>query len=117
MSRIRRSRGVRVWHSVRGVALVAFVSCLVSRVSCLASAADPPALKAELAREVIGPRQTLAEAQDYLEARVPRMPKPTTAAEWEKEAERLRKDVLDRVVFRGAARDWRDARPKVEWLD
>src|SRR5262245_48957411 len=80
-------------------------------------AADPPSLKAELGREVIGPRQTLVEAQDYLEAKVPRMPKLTAAADWEQEAERLRKEVLDKVVFRGAARDWRDAKLKVEWLD
>jgi hypothetical protein len=70
-----------------------------------------------LAREVIGPRQAMTETQDYLETRIPRMPKATGVADWEKEAKRLRADVLSRVVFRGEAAAWRDAKTKVEWLD
>jgi dienelactone hydrolase len=44
------------------------------------------------------------------------MPEGLTRAGWERQAERLRKDVLDRVVFRGAAASWRDAKTRVEWL-
>src|SRR6202008_2654145 len=34
-----------------------------------------------------------------------------------KEAKRIRADVLEKVVFRGEAAKWRDAKTKVEWLD
>lgn len=74
-------------------------------------------LTAILGREIIGPRQALIEVQEYCDARVPRMPKVQTAAEWEQHAIRIRADVLERVVYRGEAAVWRDAKTKVEWLD
>jgi hypothetical protein len=79
-------------------------------------AADKPDLQAVLAREIIGPRQAMIEVQDYTEARVPKLPEVKTTAEWEKHAERWRADILARVVYRGAAAGWRDAKTKVEWL-
>jgi hypothetical protein len=69
-----------------------------------------------LSREVIGPKLALAEVQDFCEARVPRMPEITSREAWEKEADRLRREVLDKVVYRGQAAAWRDAKTKVEWL-
>jgi dienelactone hydrolase len=70
-----------------------------------------------LAHEIIGPRQSLIEVQDYLEARIPKMPKVADAAEWDREAKRIRAEVLAKVIFRGEAAKWRDAKTKVEWLD
>src|SRR6185436_5876395 len=70
-----------------------------------------------LAREIIGPTQTLAEVQAYTENRVPLMPEVKSAEEWNRIAARLRLETLDRVIFRGEAARWRDARTKVEWLD
>lgn len=70
-----------------------------------------------LARDLIGPNLTLAEVQNYTENRVPLMPPVKSAAEWEQEAARLRRETLDGVIFRGEARAWRTARTKVEWLD
>ena len=45
------------------------------------------------------------------------MPVVHSVAEWEKHADRIRKDVLDNVVFRGEAANWRTAKTKVEWLE
>jgi len=70
-----------------------------------------------LARDIIGPNLALAEVQAYTEDRVPLMPPLKSAAEWEKEATRLRRTALDDVIFRGEARAWRDAKTKIEWLD
>jgi dienelactone hydrolase len=79
---------------------------------------DKAFVKAALAREVVGPRQVLLDLQDHLEPRIPRLPPAATAAEWEKLATKLRADVLDQIVFRGAAAaGWRDAKTKVEWLE
>jgi hypothetical protein len=68
-----------------------------------------------LAAPIIGPDLALAEVQDFCEARVPRMPTPKTAQEWQQEADRIRADVLAKVVFRGQATAWRDAKTDVKW--
>ena len=70
-----------------------------------------------LANEIVGPVLPLAEVQRYCESRVAPMPAVKTAAAWEAEAMRLRTAVLDKIVFRGAAARWRNAKTKVEWLD
>jgi hypothetical protein len=99
----------RCW-SVATLALVLIVTPSVR-------ADDKADLAALLGREIIGPKQSLAEVKAYLDARVPRMPKPTSADEWTREAERIRAAVLERVVYRGEAAHWRDAKTRVEWLD
>jgi dienelactone hydrolase len=74
-------------------------------------------LKSALAREVLAPRQTLGELQDFLEARLPSLPKARTPGQWEKAARKLREDVLAKAVFRGEAARWRAAKGKVEWKE
>ncbi len=70
-----------------------------------------------LGRELIHPRLLLEEIQAYVEARVPAVPVFEDAAEWGPYADSLRQAFLDRVVFRGEAAAWRDAKMGVEWLD
>ena len=46
------------------------------------------------------------------------MPKVTSLNEWKAFADKTRSEVLDKIVFRGVlAKQWRDAKTKVEWLD
>jgi dienelactone hydrolase len=101
---------------VNRLALLLLASGFLAGTSSL-QADDKPDLAALLGREIIGPRQTLLEVQDYTEARIPRMPKVESAAEWDKLAATLRAAVLEKVVYRGAATTWRDAKAKVEWQD
>lgn len=70
-----------------------------------------------LARPIIPTNLPLAEVQVFTESRVPQMPQVKTVAEWEREANRMRREALDKVIFRGEAAKWRDARTRVEWLD
>src|SRR5947209_6407143 len=83
-----------------------------------AAADDRPgtaAVRELLGTPVLTPRTTLTELQDYLEGRIPKPPKPpATATEWAAQADRLRADVLEKVVFRGEAARWRTAKVKVE---
>lgn len=74
-------------------------------------------LKPLLERSIIGARQTLVEAQKYLLPLVPEVPKFSSAEEWQKYADKIRHDVLEKVVFRGAAAQWRDARLQVVWQE
>lgn len=94
---------------------------LVMVVAGLAAAAgaraDEAAVKAALARPIVSPRQALLDVQDHLEARLPRLPAATTAAEWRQTAARLRRDLLDRVVLRGEAARWAAKPGRVELLE
>jgi len=74
-------------------------------------------VKSLLERPIVGPALPLTEVQRYCDAAVVRMPEVKTAAEWDKEAARLRDEVLRRVVFCGEAARWRDAPVRVQWLD
>ena len=86
--------------------------------STLALAADAPSgLQSLLQHPIIGTNVPMAEVQAFTEIRVPPMPAVKSAAEWQKIADRLRHDMLERVVFRGEAAAWRDAKTKVEWFD
>ncbi|MCL4203963.1 MAG: acetylxylan esterase [Pirellulaceae bacterium] len=92
------------------------IAVLVS-ISVTLLAAEPADVTPLLTETIIGSDLPMAEVQRYCEARVPRMPELTSAEAWRAEADRLRREVLDRVVFRGQAAVWRDAPLRVEWLD
>ena len=77
--------------------------------------ADP--VSEALGREIIGPRQTLAETSDRADATTPRTPALKTQAEWEAFAAKARAEVFSKVLFRGPAASWRDAEARVEWLE
>jgi dienelactone hydrolase len=74
-------------------------------------------VRAALGRPILAPHRTLLEIQRYAEPRIPTLPTFHDAAEWQRYADRLRQQILDRVVFRGAAAGWRVAPARVEWLD
>jgi len=90
---------------------------LISVGAGSALAADEKQLQALLEEEIVGSQQGVLDVRRFCEARVPPMPKVSTAAEWEAEAVRLRKAVLRQIVYRGEAARWRDAKTKVQWLD
>jgi len=97
--------------------------CLLAFLANLAALgmgaqADPPEVAALLQHPILDAGLPLAEVEAYTEARVPAMPPVKTLPEWEQFATQTRRDVLDKIVFRGeTARQWRDARTKVEWLE
>jgi dienelactone hydrolase len=90
---------------------------------CLASALffstcfAQTSLESELRRTLLAPNQPLIEVQVYTAARVKSMPSVSTAAQWDQVSEKLRGEVLNKVVLRGEARRWNEAKTKVEWLE
>src|SRR5262245_37510104 len=91
-----------------------FILCVAS-FSASICAAEP--VQSWLNRQIIGTNQTLEEVQKYAETRIPRMLQVSSVREWENIADRLRRETLERVVYRGEAERWRDAKLKVEWLE
>jgi cephalosporin-C deacetylase-like acetyl esterase len=76
-----------------------------------------PEIERLLARSIIDSNTPLQEVQAFTEGRVPLMPVADSAREWTSIADRLRKDTLDDVVFRGEAAKWRKQKTKVVWLE
>ena len=66
---------------------------------------------------ILDPDQTGADVVAFVEQRLPSLSVPATAEEWEFQAEQLRSSILDHVIFRGRAIEWRDAACRTEWLD
>ena len=94
---------------------VAFV-CLLGGI--VGQAAEPAsAVERALAQEIIGPALSLEEVRVFNETRVPDMPRVSTAAEWQAKDSEYRRNILDKVVFRGEAAKWRDTPLRVEWSD
>ncbi len=97
----------RQWLLITGVVLA----------RTLLASADTADVQALLNKEIIGPRQSLLDATELIDSRVPRMPDLKTAEEWQRHADKLRAAVLENVVFRGEAAKWREGKTKVEWLE
>jgi hypothetical protein len=80
--------------------------------------AQSPDIAALLDHRIIDANLPLEEVKAYTAAHVPPMPAVKTVAEWETLAAQIRRDAFDKVYFRGAlARQWHEAKTKVEWLD
>jgi dienelactone hydrolase len=94
-----------------------FSIVLMLAAPVIALAIEPAEVAPLLARPIIGGDLALAEVQRYCELRVPQMPPLTTAEAWQAEADRLRREILDRVVFRGQTAAWREAPLSFEWLE
>jgi hypothetical protein len=56
------------------------------------------------------------QVRQYLFQHISRLPTPQSAAQWTAEAERIRKHLLDDIVFHGWPRAWVEAPPKFEDL-
>ena len=89
---------------------------VLSRAAMLA-AAEALDHQPFLSHPVLEPGTALKEVQAFCESRIVAMPAVKSAGEWERQAATIRSDVLEKIVFRGEAKAWRDAKTKVEWLD
>src|SRR5262245_7317491 len=81
------------------------------------SAGQDADLAGLLKHPVLAKGQTLAETQNFVEKRVPRVPEFKDPAAWTAFVKKTRADVLANVVYRGEAAKWRDYQGKVEWFD
>ncbi|MBL8234715.1 MAG: acetylxylan esterase [Bryobacterales bacterium] len=84
-------------------------------IPILLSAQSPEDVTKWLSKPLLDPKQAQVEAQVYTASRIPPLPQPSNALQWERYVTQLRKDLLDRVVLRGEAQRWRTAARKAEW--
>ena len=66
---------------------------------------------------LIDPALPWQQLQKYVGDRIPEFQTPEELADWKDQAKQLRQDMLEKVVFRGEARQWRKTPGRVEWFD
>lgn len=83
-------------------------------LSTLALAAQQPGVDEALSRPILATEQTRIDTQVWTASKVPVLRVPQDRAAWTAQARTLRQRLLDEVVYRGAARDWRTQKVVVE---
>jgi hypothetical protein len=111
-----REHGIQTTKSRAG-GLWLLVVAVSFALSAPSRADDAEQLKAALAEPILAPAQPLNEIRSFIEPRIIKLPQFTDRVKWEHAADQIRRDMLDQIVFRGTAANWRDAPCRVEWLD
>jgi len=89
------------------------LSILLLLAPTFASAqSDPEQLGRTLQDRIQTPGEVEFQLREYLMERVAKLSKPTTAEQWTAESERLRKHLLEDVVFHGWPKEWVNAPAK-----
>src|SRR5438477_10437025 len=83
-------------------------------VTPLCAQTEASHLRPILEDEILAPQVAVFQLRQYVLHRVAKPPAPTSAEQWTAEADRLRKRLLDQVVFHGWPREWVEAPPKFE---
>ncbi|HTV01571.1 MAG TPA: hypothetical protein VMF13_13565, partial [Luteitalea sp.] len=76
-----------------------------------------PGIDEALRHPVLAPDQTRVDTQAWTASKVPALQLPASRDGYDSWAKTLRARVLDEVVYRGAAREWRTQAVKVESFD
>src|SRR5690349_3380050 len=71
-------------------------------------------LRPILEDEILAPQIAVFQLRQYVLHRVANTPTPTSAEQWTAESLRLRKRLLDEVVFHGWPHEWIEGPPKFE---
>ncbi|HXW14371.1 MAG TPA: hypothetical protein VEN79_07660 [Terriglobia bacterium] len=82
----------------------------------LRAQADPEIVPAFLTRQLQPPQLVTFQLQQFLQAKVPALVVPASAEMWTDEAQRVRRHLLDEVVFHGWPQDWVNSPPHFEDL-
>ena len=96
------------------------VTCLalaIFYVPNLSIGSDLAVIKEWLSNPLLAPDQPQVEIERFLEPRIPRMPAVTNRADWERQTQRIREEMLSKVIYRGKGGDWRDATLGIDWQD
>lgn len=70
-----------------------------------------------LGRKILPDGRAQEQMQAFCLQRIPRFDPPASAAQWQTQASQLRERILNEVVYRGAAQDWRHGETRCESLE
>lgn len=80
-------------------------------------AEEPTGISSALQTKLLESGQSVREVKAFIQPRIIQPPRYDERNQWEAAAAQFRRDLLEQIVFRGAAAAWRNAPGKVEWLD
>lgn len=83
----------------------------------VAQAVAEDQLAKALAETLVTPDAVAAQHRDFVLARIKNLTLAPDATAWQHKADVLRRRVLDEVVFRGVAADWRNGDPAPQWSE
>ena len=69
-----------------------------------------------LREQLQSPQVVTFQLQQFLMQKVPKLPTPSSAEQWTAEAQRIRRHLLDDVVFHGWPQEWVNSPPRFEDL-
>jgi len=78
--------------------------------------ADPVVIQPILSEQLRSQQVVTFQLRQFLEKKVPMLPKPTSAEQWTAEAQRIRQHLLNDVVFHGWPKEWVSSQPRFEDL-
>ena len=78
--------------------------------------ADPEIVQPILSKQIQSPAVVTYQLQKFLEGKVPPLVVPAGADQWTTETERIRRHLLDEVIFHGWPREWFSSPPHFEDL-
>ncbi|MBX3444200.1 MAG: hypothetical protein KF774_17490 [Planctomyces sp.] len=81
------------------------------------AAIEAPEISAALSARGTPTAVVQSQIEQYVLSKMPPLPRAESVEEWERIATEARRATFERVVFRGAARGWRESPTHVEWLD
>lgn len=74
------------------------------------------AIENVLGQSINSADKTLNETRSFVEARIKKMPAVTSLDAWAAQEAEMRSRAYSEVIFKGSAKDWRNAASRVEWL-
>ncbi|MGA8439461.1 MAG: acetylxylan esterase [Candidatus Sulfotelmatobacter sp.] len=98
----------KVWLSV-----LFLTWCFISN-SVQGQTTSLPSVEQALEKPVQPFAVTEFQLQQYLMARIPPLPSPTTPAQWRTEEQRMRRHILDEIAYHGWPHEWIDSAPRFE---
>ena len=90
--------------------------CLMILPSVFSSSEGNP-IHEWLGQPVLTSNEFMDEIRTFLKRRIPPLEAPETAEEWLEKSAELRREMLDRVVFRGVPNEWYENEPDKVWGD
>jgi len=94
-------------------------SCLaVMLLACSISDTDGTAIKEWANKRLLSENEFQSQIQNFIKNRIPSLNLPETAEEWEKESDKLRQEILAKIVYGGVPKEWYESDdPQVVWGD
>ena len=74
-------------------------------------------LETWLNEKLLDPEEIHREIGKFIKVRIPPLSPPESSTAWRNESDRLRRRILDEVVFRGVPNEWIEWKPETVWGD